>query len=222
MTFLELCQRVFDEGDRAPYTLTTTDIGTDDVDEQVYKIIGWVKQAYTEIQQWNKDFTFFHRSGTFLTTEVDVEDYRKAGVRSVIKDSLYCRRPGEVNGWPLQYLTYKQWRDAYQNINIQAGTPHAFVELPNRTFRIVPEASEVFDVSCDWFTRRDTFVADDDEPIWDEDDHEIIVWVALKYYMSEYETPEELGVKAAQGLRFAKKQFLDQYLPEFGVVGGFA
>lgn len=221
MTFLELCQRVFDEGDRAPYAIESTD-WREGEDEQIYKVINWVKQAYKEIQQWNKNFDFFHQSGILLTTDVGVSDYVSTGIRDIIFDSLYCRRLGDINGWPLSYLSYKQWRDQYQNVNLSDSTPVVFTQLPNKQFRLSPAPEDVYTISADWFTTYDSFEDDDDEPIWDADDHEIIVWVALQYYMSEYETPEELGVKARLGLRHAKKQFLFRYLPSYEVTGSFA
>ena len=84
MNFLQICQRVFDEGDRAPYTISTVEFSASDTDinEQIYKVSNWVKQAYREVQLWNQDF-LFHQviDGALVTTEADVEDYKKQSLR---------------------------------------------------------------------------------------------------------------------------------------------
>lgn len=224
MTFLELCQRVFDEGDRAPYEISTVEIERGECDEQLFKIAMWVKQAYKEIQQWNRHFSFHFEEGILFSTLADgTTDYTVTGVRNLIPDSLIYKRPADSVGWPVQYLTYKQWRDQFKNVNLSDSLPIWFTEMPGgNTFRVSPGASEIIDVHAAWWTTLDVLEYDADEPIWDEDNHDIIVWVALKYYMSEYETPEELVARINFGLRYAKKEFLARYLPDFGVVGEFA
>jgi len=222
MNFLELCQRVYDEGDRASYKIESVRVGPDE-DEQVAHVIAWVKQAYLEIQSWNQNFKFHHTFGTFFSTTDDGEtDYTKTGVRNLLRDSLYARRQGETIGWRLTYLTYRQWRNQFLNTDLADSTPVWFTELPNGQYRITPGSNRIYDIEADWYTSFAKFERDGDEPIWKEDDHEIIVWVALQYYMAEYETPEELALKVKLGLRFAKKQFYLQYLPEIELTGSFA
>ena len=221
MTFLELCNRVFVEGDRAPYELTTTDVSLADTDEQVYKIVQWVKQAYQEIQLWDRHFKFHWKSATLITTEADTQDYKKCEIRNLLRDSLYAKRSGDTIGWELTYLTYKQWRDQFLNTNLSPGLPSWFVELPNGDFRLEPMPDAVYNVTADWYIHNDRFEVDDDEPIWAEDLHELVVWVALQYYMSEYETPEELATRVRLGMRHSKKEFLLRYLPDLEITGTF-
>ena len=221
MNFLELCQRVYDEGDRASYQIESVRIGPDE-DEQIAKVIGWVKQAYKEIQLWNRHFKFHWDDGTLFSTVDGTQDYTNTGVRNLLRDSLVAYNDGATTGWELTYLTYKEWRDRFKNANLAEGSPTWFTELPNGQYRLTPIPSAIYDVKAAWYTTLDVMEVDEDEPIWDEDNHEIIVWVALRYYMSEYETPEELATRIRLGLRYERKEFLLKYLPEIEVVGTFA
>lgn len=215
MNFLEICQRVFDEGDRAPYAITTTSYSRDE-DEQIFKIVNWVKQAYKEIQLWSRFFNFHQViDKVFITTSsTSGVDYNKSNVRRLRRTSIRARKVGETAYWDMTYLTYQQWNDQLRNANLGSGPPVWFIELPTGKFRILPEPDDAYEILADWTMGLDELEKDKDEPLWDEDLHDIVVWVALKYYMNEYETPEELAERVKMGLRFSKAEFLMRYLPD--------
>jgi len=215
MNFLSICQMVFDEGDRAPYHITTVKYKVDE-DEQIYKVVNFVKQAYREIQLWSRFFRFHQAFEQVLitTSETSGEDYTKSNVRKIDRNSLRARRVGETADWDLTYLSYEQWQHSLRSSTLAAGVPVWLVELPDGKFRLQPEPDGAYEILADWTRSLDKMEDNRDEPIWDEDLHEIIVWVALQYYMTEFEVPEELATRTGRALSNAKNEFLLRYLPD--------
>lgn len=216
MNYLELCQMVLDEGDRVRWTLSTT-VPSDSMSEQEYKVVKWVAQAYKDVQRWSRFFTFHQKSGKFFETVSGKEDYTKRGVREVLEDSFFCVRPGTSSRWELRTLSYKDWRDQFKTVVLAEGTPQWIVRLPNEQFRIVPTPDDAYEIHADWIITLDELQSDYDEPLWDEENHDIVAWQALKYYISEFEAPEELATRVAVALREGKKEFLFRYLPDVEV-----
>ena len=101
-------------------------------------------------------------------------------------------------------------------MQLAQGIPQFIVQLQSGKFRVVPTPDRMLDVYATWFGVIDELSADGDEPIWDAEDHEIVVWQALQYYQSEYEVPELLASRIAESLRNEKREFLLKYLPTFG------
>lgn len=224
MNFLEICQMIFDLADRAPYKIETTRLGPNaDLDEQIIKIVGFAKRGYQNIQSWNRHFTFHHTSGTFITTEDDgTTDYTVSNVRSFFQDSFKIHEQGQTAEWPLIYLTYKEWRDAMNLTQFQDGPPTWITQLPDRSFRLTPGPDKVYIVEADWHIFADVLEDDEDEPIWDQDLHELVVYEALKLYTTEFEVPENTVALIAEVHPRLKTEFKLRYLPDWEISGGFA
>lgn len=221
MTFLEICQAVLLESDQDSELLTGVAI-TPSMDEQHRKVIRWVQQAYLKLQREYKWWDFHNTSGVFLTTLDDgTQDYTVADVRSVFKDSLKARKFGEAAEWSVTYLTYAEWRDRFNLYTGSEGVPLYFVELPSGQFRVEPAPNGICEVLADWTITFDRLVRDDDEPLWDEDFHEILVWLALEDYASDYEAPEMLAPRIENHLPDLQNAFYRQYLPDIEEPMGF-
>lgn len=221
MTYLELCQKVFDLADRAPYSITTVQVEPED-DEQIYKIARWVRQAYEDIQGWSRYFAFHHQSGVLFETTADgTKDYSVTNVRKIWRDSLHARvKANPTDDWDLIFLSYQQWRDMFITVQLNDGRPIYFTELPNGSFRIEPGADAVYEILADYTVRKDRFEQDEDVPLFHEDYHDLIVFQALRYYSNEYEVPEEVEADIRIAFPSLKSQFLLEYLPDLEIAGG--
>lgn len=217
MNYLELCQKVFDEADRAPYKIETV-AASGERDEQVYKIISWVAQAYHDIQRWSQNLKFHYQDGVLFTTTVGETTYTVDGVREIYRDSVYANRVSAPNGkWELTYLTQKQWRDIFKLTNLTNSLPVYFIEQPDGRFRVEPPSSEACEIRAAWSRRLYSLVNDEDEPVFHEDYHMAIVYQALIYYASEFEVPEELATRIRLTLPKLRAAFLIEYEPSLEV-----
>ena len=222
MNFLEICQMVLDEGDRVGTTLEDVKL-ENDMQEHHRKVILWVQRAYRRIQRRSQWWKFHHNTGVFFTTLADgTQDYTKADVRNVLRDSIRARRQGTTNDYDLLYLTYKEWRDLFQVDELAPGAPVWFVELPDGGYRIEPGTDAVFEILADWYRTIDELTYRADVPLWDEELHEIIVWEALKDYASEYEASERLEPRIKNELPGLWTNFNRRYLPELEISAHFA
>jgi hypothetical protein len=212
MNYLGLCQRVLDEADNVRWAMTSVTPGAGDP-EIFGKVASWVKRAYRDVQQWSRFFTFHLREGTLFTTVIGQSDYTNAGVRKLLPGSLFAL-DGNAK-WEMDEMAYSEWLLTYRTMQLANGVPQFVVPMQSGQFRVVPTPDRVLDVKGTWYTPIDELSADGDEPIWDEEDHEIVVWQALSYYISEYEVPELLAQRVQEALRNEKREFLMKYLPEF-------
>lgn len=219
MNYLELCQKVFDEADRAPYKIDTVN-APGELDEQVYKIVSWVAQAYHDVQRWSFNFGFHYREGLLFTATTGTAEYTDSTIRRVYRDSVYANRAAAPAGkWPLIYLTEEQWRDLFKTTNLSDSLPVYFVERESGRYRVEPPPSEDCEIRGAWQTRLDSLVNDEDTPIFHEDHHMVIVYQALRYYVTEYDTAEELALRIRTTLPRLKAAFMMEYEPALGVLG---
>jgi hypothetical protein len=55
-----------------------------------------------------------------------------------------------------------------------------------------------------------------DEPIWDEEWHELLVWEAAKHYLEEYDKPSLAG-RIQENLGPLERSFYNRYSPDWGM-----
>lgn len=221
MNFLEICQRVLDEGDQVGNTLTTVIIDADTT-EQHANVIRWVKKAYRAIQRRDRYWDFHHKTGVMITTEANKKDYSKLTVHRVLQDSITVRIQGQVSETDLTYLTYRQYRDLFTTVRLAPGFPRWLIHLPGKKWRIEPEPDKVYEILGDWYLPICELENNSDEPLWEEDLHELVAWVALEDFMGEYESSTTLGKRIKATLPGLWSDFMDRYHPEIELSGTFA
>lgn len=222
MNFLELCQFVLDEGDQVGANMTTV-LVTSESPEIQRNVVRWIQQAYARIQRRGRFWKFHRKNGVLIATDGS-QDYVKSSVLRVLADSIQIRLVGETSSTPMTFLTYKQWRDLFNGVELTAGYPRWFTELSQGKFRLTPDPdpNRVFEILADWYIKSHVLENDDDSPIWDEDLHELVAWEALKYFALEYEASETLGKRVTLALPGLWQEMFDRYLPEFEITGEFA
>jgi hypothetical protein len=214
MNFLEICQWVVAEADRDSALLTSTDV-TDLTDDMHKKVVGWVKQAYGAIQREQPHWGFLFSSGIFTNLTAGWGDYPISGVRDTLDDSWRIRSAGQTTHYPLRWMEYKDWRDAYQVAysTMGRGQPICVTRLPSGEYRFTPTPDASYTVLADWFSTSATLSVDSDTPLWDEEFHEIICWKVLAYYAEMYDVPH-LAARVAMNLPAIERRFRNRYLPD--------
>jgi hypothetical protein len=216
MNFLEICQTVLAEADRNPDELQDV-VLVPSLTEQQRKVISWVKQAYRRVQQHSNFWKFHYNTGLFLTTVDGVEDYQKSGVRDILPLSLKIRKQGSPGWSPLTVMQYEKWVQSFNLVIGAKGRPVFFIQLPSQqgdSFRLYPVANDIYELYADWFSNNSELIQRDDEPIWHRDFHELLVWMALEKYASEYEVGELLNARIARELPPLLSGLYRKYLPQ--------
>ena len=197
MDFLTLCQRARQEagitGEGPSTVLNQTG--------QLERLVGWVNQAWTDIQQMRPNWTFMHAEFTFNTV-ADQRDYVAADV--LITDlklwdtkSFLIHDPaiGYEDQAEMIYLDYGRWRSQYRNQMEARATdkPQLFTVLPNNSIRFEPKPDGVYTIEGEYKRSTQVFADNTDAPTNLPDDfHMMIVWQALKYYGHYENAPEVL------------------------------
>lgn len=211
MNFLEICKRVIDEADRDSDLLTTVSLSLLE-EPQHRKVVNWVKKAYSSLQNEQRYWRFHHRSGEMFSLPSGVKTAEVAGVKNVLKDS-FIGRNAVGNSWCLTYLDYQDFRQANKLRLTTVGTPIWITRLPSEEFEVFPTPNAAITVFGDWFSANDVMEVNSDEPVWDEDFHEILVWMALRDYATAYDVPELLP-RVDTTLPQMTRQFRNRYLDD--------
>ena len=217
VTFLEICQRVIEEADNPDEAASLNDtLITADTLEFHRRVILTVQRVYRNIQRRHNTWEFHHQSGTFLTSLDDgTKEYSVANVRSIMRQSLVGREQGQTARWPLTWLSYEDWVTIFQLQPTQnPGIPLWFVENPDGTFRLEPGPDRIVEVLGDWYRTLHELTVKDDEPLWESEFHELIVWEACKALVTEYETLEGLALRVQMELPPLYRQFVNRFLME--------
>ena len=184
------------------------------------RAVSWIQTAYRRVQLRKRDWKFHWKSGTLLTTVPDRYDYTLKGVREIVTDGVLCRRQGETAVWPLAVLPYQTWMSLFRVVwpTLTAGTPQWLCQLPNGKWRVTPKPLDdtVFEVLADWYEHPSVMEVGGDEPIWDEEWHELLVWEAAKHYLEEYDKPSLAG-RIQENLGPLERSFYNRYSPDWGM-----
>lgn len=214
MNYLQLCKRVVLEADRDDTLLTTVDL--DEITDEMHrKVVTWVEQAYEAIQRDQAYWGFLFKTGDLVTLRANVQDYNVSNVREAVDEAWTIRKASETVRYPLQWIEYRDWLEIFRLVNstLQPSMPLQVTRLPSGAFRFTPTPDQAYVVSADRFTLNDTMAQDLDEPSWESDFHEIIVWRALAYYAEEYDVPA-LAARVAMNLPSIDRKFKNRYLPD--------
>lgn len=212
MNKLEICQRVLEEGDRDGELLTTTVLSSL-VDNQHKDVVRWVEKAYAKLQRKNRYWGFLYTSGVMLRFTSGRNTASGPTVREPIYDSLRGLKVGTTAEFPIYYVPYQTFRRRYLLLQETPGPITQITRLPSGIFQCFPEANADYQVLGSWYMRPDTMDHDRAKPLWDEEDHEILVWMALQDYMKVY-VVDGLEERVRMTLPEMMHQFAIRYLPD--------
>lgn len=185
-------------------------------------IFEWLSDAYLRIQIEFDQWKFFHNRGKILTTIAGTAIYTLTNVKEISKNSVYCNRPAQTTRYPMYFMEYNDWV-AEEQVNMQrAGDPMYFIALPNDTYRIEPDPTEIWEVWGDVWYKPAAFTGLTDSPIWNSKYHSLVVWEALKVAALEWpdnKKAQRMQANLLVNLVPMRRAFNFEYLDSKGSAG---
>lgn len=186
-----------------PYQIST---------DQLYLLL---QGAYMGIQRKSTQWRFFHKRGLFFQTVIGKEDYTKAGVGYVNPDSIFMIEDGFTQRLPLCIKEYKDWVVEQSTAVIKPQTPLFLIHTPPFKWKVEPIPDKVWNIYADYWIIPAEFDSLNDEPIWVEEFHEIVLLEAMKSASAlRPETKEALlmNTQVATLLPSLSRSFANRYL----------
>lgn len=216
-TFLELCSRTRQEAAIAG----TGPAAVTGQTGEMKRIVDWVTTAYQDIQN-------LHRNWEFLQTEFDFptvigqQSYTivQAGLPE-LKDWMKCDYRAYTTSVGVsdeQRLIYWDWRAFRRtfligNARLQTGRPLYFTIKPDKSIAFFPIPDAVYTIDGEYFKRPQVMTVNTDEPLFPEEFHLILVWMALMNYGS-YENAPEAYARGQENFNQLLKKLETDQLPE--------
>lgn len=206
MDYLGLCQRLRREAGAAgdgPSSVTAQ-VG------EYRRFVGWVAQAWREIQQLHQDWKWAWGTFSYECTP---------GVADTGFDIDGVLLPGtlRLGGTPLQQVEYFAVRDRVST----SGAPRAFAVLPSGAFRLLPVPDEAYTITGEFYRHPQILVENGDVPLLPERHHMTIVYRALMHYAA-YEAADEVARDAFVEYMRALSALERDQLPGMQLGGGLA
>jgi hypothetical protein len=199
-TYLELCQKVVSESGTADGTLPSTVAGQVG---RLAKIVRWVKDAYTLIQNAHREWLWLQdtfegptivgqrnydgndmgvteRFRRFISTQDRLED----------RFTIYDPSIGVSDEGPLSFRPYNTFYASFMRGTQTQAKPLYFTLSPDGKMLLHPIPDKVYTVRGLYRKSSQTLDADDDIPEMPEEYHDLIAEVALLYLATHDETPQ--------------------------------
>lgn len=185
MTFLELCQRLQQETGTGGSKMASVS----DQTGALNRIVSWINSAYKDIQNKWLDWEFLWAEST-ITLVAGTRDYSgPSGAGLLLEDSFY------LDGEPLSYVPYEEYRRDKDGRDGQSGTPVEFTVLPNGKVRFFPTPNAAGTVNLEYHLAGAQLSANSDVPLVPALYHDAI-WLRAKWYWAQFEE-SELEIRAA-------------------------
>ncbi len=211
-TYLQLCQKLRQE---------TSDSGTGPSavtgnTGELNRIVGWVADAYTELQQDREDWLWMRKSFT-VPTVASTGSYAYNATSLVdtvsavaitrfarwypLAFKAYLQSDGVGSEYPLIWLEWERFRRIYRYGTQTDGQPaHVSVD-PTQAFVLGPKPSAVYVVSGDYQIGPQTLAANGDTPEMPSRFHYLIVYEAMSKYGGNRVAPEAMLRAVSEGGR---------------------
>lgn len=220
-TYLQLCTYLRSE---------TTDAGTGPTavtgnTGELARMVKWVADAWTELQQDREDWLWMRKSFTVDTVAsdgayeyTDCTDTVSAAAISRFARwytgpedwKCYLTSTGVSGEYFLPWLEWEDFKRLYR-FGTQTNGPPAHVSMdPTQAFVLGPKPDAIYTISGDYQTGPQVMTADGDEPEMPARFHALIVYEAMSKYGGTRVAPEAMLRAVSEGgrLRFALE--LDQ------------
>lgn len=193
MTFLEICQRIAQEGDIGEIASAENQTG------EAGRVVTWAKNAYRDICRKHATWNFLRSTFTFNTV-ADQQAYlvtactdddalsavmTAAGFRDWWLDTflIYRQSAGAATETELPHIDYFGFRSKWIRGTHTAQQPGEFtVRARDKALLLGPTPDAVYVVSGEYQRHAPDLAVDEDEPLFPEAFHELIVWWAIVYY----------------------------------------
>jgi hypothetical protein len=238
VNLLTLCQSLITEGGISG-TLSTT-VGASG---EMARVVGWINQAWNEIQTHHGDWRFMRSSvllgaGASFTTGAGRAYYPLGtGANTVgiaadgfgqwAKDSFrnYTTSVGFTNEIPMELIGFEAWREAYMlgaNRNVQTR-PVVVAIGPNMEVCLGPPPNDQYTITADYYVAPTLMAADADVPaLLPARYHMLIVYKALISKYGGYEAAAEVIQRGQQQYAPLFDELETLYGPRIAVGGALA
>jgi len=224
-TYLEICQDVVRECGISG-TLTTTVSQTGEFN----RVVNWVKQAWTEIQNRHIAWLFMRSSATVDTTAGDgtyaATDFTDENTSLAVSNfshwliddledppKAYLTSTGVGDEYWLSWLEWYQFRTIYlvnQNRTTQ-GQPSYVSWDPTLNLRLGQLPNDIYTVTANYYRSAQKFSADTDTPTGlPAQFDDVIMYRAMEKYAG-YEAAQEVMIRAtSEGNRLMRQLEMNQ------------
>lgn len=219
-TFLELVNAAARESGTLPGTLSSVSAATG----REGKMVGWVREAWIQIQRSRNDWTFRYKpfSGTLIAGQMDyspstnfsITDF--GGWASKTEDfepfTLFDPAIGRADEKALRVVDYRTMVNLYDRGNPDQQRPQIVATAPDRSLVFGPPPDQAYTVRG-WYKREvQTLSLDTDEPYISDEHHDAIKWRAL-LFMAEHDEAELQIATVSGNFRECLTQMLAEYTP---------
>ena len=223
MTFLELCEQVFELHNRYPQVFSSTNLGKSGGDWVVpdpiqRQVIRAVQNAYSYIVNFSSHWSFLRYRGKLLNLVAGVDTYTSGMYDNPVWDTLFVLEGSYRR--PVLQQSYDDWVNWQRSEQSPSGAVLFMTENPQGQWIVWPVPSVDCELWGEALLRDEGLVSDGDEPPWDEDLHWVVAELAEMLVEMRLDSTEEavqkLNVQAGavanlHGLR----QMLKRYTPRF-------
>lgn len=227
MDFLALAQRLRQEANVSGPGTPATVVNQRGISKT---LVDWISQAWIEIQESRDNWEWLWREFTFDTT-ADIRDYDPVADIGLSTFSrwdtnafrIYLTSDGAAAEGRLRYIEYPKWRSIYRRgmTAVESNAPVRCTVLPDEKLRIDPAPNGIYTVSGEYYVVPVQLVANTDTPAIPPEYHMAIVYKALQYYASFYESPS-LYNSAVVNYDRIMRPLLRKKLPQFDIAGPLA
>lgn len=186
MTFLELVQKAIRKSG-AKVDVPTTIVGADGLTEM---FVEWVQDAWKDIQIERLGWKWRVLRDQIMAINNTEDEYAiPAALESLNPRTMTIYNATTTEG-PLEYLSYEDWRWRRTLLNSSPSRPLYFTFTPDGNVAFLPFPDDSYSVRYDGVRKVELLdTADDnDTPTQlDEEYHDGIMWLAVKYYAQHFE-----------------------------------
>lgn len=228
-TFLQLCQHVHRHvriGEDAPGTAPLSVTGQQGV---LAEIVGWVQDAYADIQADQDDWRFQEGSAIVLvpagarTVDVAASTADYDAWRPYTGD--LCRRhilahyngQGGADQQPVWFVEWERWRGGMYERGAAGdatGKPTQFTVRPDGLLRLYPTPDAPVVLTLAYRRATQVLTGDNDVPILPTRHHDAIVWRALMFYADTRDKTQGPYAKWERRRKQAMQRLYRDQLPE--------
>ena len=200
-TYLQLVQDLGREVGASGILLTVTN-----ATGEYARLVAWIKQAWTEIQEVNPDYLWQRKSIDFETVAgqgryyppeftvpvTDFENWRNGSFR------VYLNTVDNEN--LMSQLPYDTFRDTYLygSSRTTQGYPTVVTVAPDKSLQVALIPDRVYHIVADYYTLPQELTLDTDVPLMPSRFHMAIVYKAMQWYGS-YENAPEVVMRGIDG-----------------------
>lgn len=218
MNFQEICEIVAEEVNGRPLTFSSVSLD-DEADPFKRRVIRAVNTAYMEILLFSEHWKFLNKRGTLLAIASGKREYSISCVKTIDWTSLYLTKAGATARYPVYEESYLSWKERERAEPNVAGIPLYLIrsDVPDKWI-LWPTPDNDYTLNGNLQYKPSFLESASDEPIWDSQYHELLVWLAVRHLEGRVKTQDEIvsGLNATEAQRNVAllfKAFCSQYLP---------